>query len=65
MLFDWWKKTSRRPGDEWPQFTDNLMSPLMSAPQLRTQSPARLALDDARFDPKAEEEIIAAARLVY
>lgn len=63
MLFNWYKKKSRGPGDEWPQFTDSLVDPEISPAQ--AQSMPRQAFNDARFCPKAEEEIVAAARLVY
>jgi hypothetical protein len=65
MLFNWWKKKSRRPGEEWPQFTDSLTGPMMSSAQPQVRSQPQLVLDDSRFSPRAEEDIIAAARLVY
>ena len=61
MLFNWWKKGGRPQSDEWPQFTDSSTGPLMSS----SQPQARSLQGDARFAPKAEEDIVAAARLVY
>lgn len=63
MLFNWWKKKDRPPSDEWPQFADNLTDSVMSSslPKARLRS----NLDDAQACPRTNEEIVAAARLVY
>jgi hypothetical protein len=62
MLFNWWKKKSQAINAEWPQFTDSLAEPLLSASYTRLLP--RLALDDARFCPKSKEDIVNAARTV-
>lgn len=64
-MFNWRKiksiATDKR-NDEWPEFTDSLVTrPEGLQP---TKLLPRLCLDDARFGPKAEEDIIAAARSV-
>jgi hypothetical protein len=63
MLFNWWKKKDRAPSEEWPQFTDNLTDPLMSPslPKARRRSHQ----DDKKVRARTNEEIVAAARLVY
>ena len=64
-MFNWRRSKiaiTEQQRDEWPEFTDNLVTQPENLQRPKILS--RLTLDDARFGPKTEEDILAAARSI-